>query len=194
MAKLTAKQKVFVEEYLIDLNATQAAIRAGYSLKTANRIATENLSKPVIQAEIQKRMKDREERTEITQDFVLRELYAIASAKGSDFAKVVKKTVLQPVFDDEGSVIDHKEVTYEVVEIEPTDEIPDDKKKAIAGIKQGKHGIEVNTCDKVRALELLGRHLGLFNDKLKVEASIDSGFDKLESIMKQLGGDSVEGD
>ena len=73
MAKLTPKQKTFIDEYLIDLNATQAAIRAGYSLKTANRIATENLSKPVIQAEIQKRMKDREERTEITQDFVMRE-------------------------------------------------------------------------------------------------------------------------
>lgn len=192
MAKLTPKQKTFIDEYLIDLNATQAAIRAGYSKSTANRIATENLSKPVIQAEIQKRMKDREERTEITQDFVLRELYAIASAKGSDFAKVVKKTALQPVFDDMGNVTDHQEVAFNVVEIEPTDEIPDDKKKAISGIKQGKHGIEVNTCDKVRALELLGRHLGMFTDKVKVD--VGSGLDKLDSIMKQLGGDSVEGD
>lgn len=192
MAKLTPKQKAFIDEYLIDLNATQAAIRAGYSSKTARKIGQENLTKPDIQAEIQKKMKDREERTEITQDKVLKELAAIAFAKGSDFAKVVKKTALQPVFDDVGDVIDHQEVTYNVVEIEPTDEIPDEKKKAISGIKQGKHGIEVNTCDKVRALELLGRHLGMFTDKVKVD--VGGGLDKLDSIMKQLGGDSMEGD
>ncbi|WP_010245857.1 terminase small subunit [Acetivibrio cellulolyticus] len=183
MAQLTLKQRIFVDEYLIDLNATQAAIRAGYSKKTAYRTGADNLIKPQIQAQIQKRMKDREERTEITQDFVLRELYAIANANGADFAKVVKKSITQPVLDDEGSVI-QKEEFYNVVEIEPTDEIPDEKKKAIAGIKQGKHGIEVNTCDKIRALELLGRHLGMFTDKVKVD--VGSGFDMLESIMIQL--------
>lgn len=183
MAQLTLKQKIFVDEYLIDLNATQAAIRAGYSKKTAYRTGADNLIKPQIQAQIQKRMKDREERTEITQDFVLRELYAIANANGADFAKVVKKSITQPVLDAEGSLI-QKEEFYNVVEIEPTDRLPDEKKKAIAGIKQGRHGIEVNTCDKIRALELLGKHLGMFTDKVKVD--IDGGLDKLESIMKQL--------
>ena len=97
MAKLTPKQKAFVDEYLIDLNATQAAIRAGYSTKTARKIGQENLTKPDIQTEIQKRIKDRKKRTEITQDFVLNELYAIASSNGSDFAQVIEEPIIQNI-------------------------------------------------------------------------------------------------
>ncbi len=67
----TPKQQRFIEEYLIDLNATQAAIRAGYSKKTARQMGTENLSKPAIQSALQKAMDARSERTAITQDYVL---------------------------------------------------------------------------------------------------------------------------
>jgi phage terminase small subunit len=74
---LTPKQKQFCEEYLIDLNATQAAIRAGYSVKTANRIASENLSKPDIQDYICELKKKRQERTEYTQDDVIKDLLEI---------------------------------------------------------------------------------------------------------------------
>jgi len=69
--KLTPKQAVFVKEYLIDLNATQAAIRAGYSEKTAKEIAAENLTKPNISEAIQAGMAERSKRTEITADYVL---------------------------------------------------------------------------------------------------------------------------
>ena len=68
---LTPKQERFVAEYLIDLNATQAAIRAGYSEKTAQMIGSENLSKPLIADAVQKALAERSERTEITQDYVL---------------------------------------------------------------------------------------------------------------------------
>jgi len=68
---LTAKQERFVAEYLIDLNATQAAIRAGYSAKTANVIGPENLVKPCVAEAITAATKARSERTEITQDYVL---------------------------------------------------------------------------------------------------------------------------
>ena len=71
MAKLTAKQRRFCDEYLIDLNATQAAIRAGYSVKTAGAIGLENLGKPLIAEYLAVRMQERAERTEITQDYVL---------------------------------------------------------------------------------------------------------------------------
>lgn len=71
--KLTAKQAAFCEEYLIDLNATQAAIRAGYSEKTAQVIGAENLSKPIIQQRIQQLMKERSERTQTDYDWVLTE-------------------------------------------------------------------------------------------------------------------------
>lgn len=78
--KLTAKQQRFVDEYLVDLNGTQAAIRAGYSEKTANEIAAENLAKPSIKEAVELRMKEREKRTEITQDMVLQRWWQIATA------------------------------------------------------------------------------------------------------------------
>ena len=127
MAKLTEKQKRFVAEYLVDLNATQAAIRAGYSPKTANRIGSQNLSKVDVQAEMEK---------------VIEELAAVAFANGADFAQVTKTGL---------------------VRIIPTEDIPQDKRKAIASIKEGANGTEIKTYDKVRALELLGKHLGVFD-------------------------------
>lgn len=78
MSELNPKQQRFVEEYLIDMNATQAAIRAGYSEKTAAVIGAENLIKPNIQAELSKRIKATSERLQITQDDVIKELRAIA--------------------------------------------------------------------------------------------------------------------
>jgi phage terminase small subunit len=71
MPKLTAKQQRFVDEYLIDLNATQAAIRAGYSAKTAGQIGEQNLKKLEIQQAITERNEARQKRTEIDQDYVL---------------------------------------------------------------------------------------------------------------------------
>ena len=78
MPKLTNKQKRFCEEYLIDLNATQAAVRAGYSEKTADRIANQNLKKLEVQQYLQKLMQERSERTKISADDVVRELERIA--------------------------------------------------------------------------------------------------------------------
>lgn len=72
--KLTLKQKMFVDEYLIDCNATQAAIRAGYSKKTANRTASENLSKPDIQKAIEVAKLERADRTKINSDYVLEQI------------------------------------------------------------------------------------------------------------------------
>lgn len=72
--KLRPKQRRFVEEYLIDLNATQAAIRAGYSKKTAYAIGSENLSKPEVKAALQKAMDERKERTQVAQDDIIQRL------------------------------------------------------------------------------------------------------------------------
>lgn len=78
---LTEKQKRFADEYLTDLNATQAAIRAGYSRKTAYSIGDENLRKPEIQKYIQERLKERQERFEITQEMIVNELCKLGFAK-----------------------------------------------------------------------------------------------------------------
>ena len=74
MAKLTEKQKRFVEEYLVDLNATQAAIRAGYSINRASELGYQLLQKTTVSDAIQSAMKKRQNRTEITQDMVLKEI------------------------------------------------------------------------------------------------------------------------
>lgn len=173
---MTNKQKAFVDEYLIDLNATRAYKAVYKNVKSddaARASSSKLLTNANIKAYVEKRMKDREKRTEITQDKVLNELAQIAFANGSDFAKVVEK----PLTREDGSIILDSEteqpIYYKTVEMALTDELPEEKKKAIAGIKMGKNGIEVATCDKIRALELLGRHLGMWNDKLKVDGDVN---------------------
>jgi phage terminase small subunit len=154
MAKLTAKQKKFCNEYLVDLNATQAAIRAGYSTNTASVIGNENLNKPYIKSYIEKRMANREQRTEITQDKVLQELAKIGFANIDDYVTVETDSC-----------------NRKTVKVKPTADIPKDKIAAISSIKQGANGIEVKTHDKVRALENIGRHLGMFKDKLEISGT-----------------------
>lgn len=173
---MTNKQKTFVDEYLIDLNATRAYKAVYKNVKSddaARASSSKLLTNANIKAYVEKRMKDREKRTEITQDKVLSELAQIAFANGSDFAKVVEKQL----FDDAGNPIVNpstlEPIYYKTVEMELTDKLPEEKRKAIAGIKMGKNGIEVTTCDKVRALELLGRHLGMWNDKMKIDGDIN---------------------
>jgi phage terminase small subunit len=90
MAKLTAKQQRFCDEYLIDLNATQAAIRAGYSKKTANRIGTENLSKLVIREYIENRMAEKEAALIANQDEVLKYLTSVLRGQSKSTEIVIE--------------------------------------------------------------------------------------------------------
>ena len=168
MANLTEKQKRFVSEYLIDLNATQAAIRAGYSEKSASRIAVELLNKTQVAAEVRKRQTRLQNKLEITQEKVLQELAAIAFASGADFAEVRKN----------GSV-----------KIIPTEELPQDKRKAIASIKKGRYGTEVSTYDKVRALEMLGKHLGMFE---RDNGAVIEQENNLFEVIKQSTGEEID--
>ena len=162
--KLTPKQRRFIDEYLIDLNATQAAIRAGYSEKTAYSIGLQNLKKLEIQAEIQKRRNRLQNKLEITQERVLQELAAIAFANGADYAKVVNSGLLP------------------TVEMIPTDELPPEKLPAIAGIKANQYGVEVKLHDKVKALELLGKYLGTFDGGPAQEQTENNLFEAIDSI------------
>lgn len=169
MAKLTDKQKKFIDEYLVDLNATQAAMRAGYKEKAAYRTGAENLRKPQIQEEIQKRMQERQQRTEVTQDMVVKELAAIAFARATDYVEIRSNGVC-------GTVV-----------IKPTTNLSDQQIRAIAGIKEGANGIEIKLNDKEKALELLGRHLGMWNDKLDIKTpAIDDSIKEMEAYFGQL--------
>ena len=168
---MTDAQKRFCDEYLIDLNATRA-YKVAYSRckkdETANVNGSKLLRNTKVQEYISIKQKEIEKRTEVTQDMVIKELAAIAFSKASDYAKLKKMKRNIPIFDEEGIIADYKEEEYTGIEFTPTDELSEEQKKALSGIKQGKFGLEVNSCDKVRALELLGRHLGIFNDKLDV--------------------------
>jgi phage terminase small subunit len=163
LAKLTAKQKRFVDEYLIDLNATRAYKAAYPSVKndeTAASAAARMLRNVKVEKYINERMKAREKRTEITQDKVLSELAKIAFVSGADFAKVVTKKAQTG-----------KE--FQQVELADTDSLPENIKAAISNIKETKYGISVESYDKVKALELLGRHLGMFKEKLELSGGVD---------------------
>lgn len=126
MAKLTDKQKRFCEEYLIDLNATQAALRAGYKAKTARSQGQRMLTKVDIQRHITDLMKERSDRTALTSDSVLQELSRIAMAQD----------------------------------------------------------VEITGKEKLKALELLGKHLGLFQNGADNSAALE----KLDEVLSKIEG------
>ena len=164
MGKLSEKQKRFVSEYLVDLNATQAAIRAGYSKKTAEVIGYENLRKPQIAEEIAKRQVKLQSKLEITQEKVLEELAAIAFANGTDFVTVTAAGLLN---------------------VKPTSQVPKEKLPAIAGIKYNQLGVEIKLHDKVRALELLGKHLGVFDSGSSAANQENNIFEVIEESTRE---------
>ena len=165
MAKLTEKQRRFVDEYLIDLNATQAAIRAGYSVKTANEQGARLLANVSIQSEISRNMAERSRRTGVNQDRVVMELAKIAFVNAADVIDSDDATIKAGATADDTAAI--QSVKVKVI---PT--------KEGEGVER-----EIRLNDKLKALELLGKHLGMWNDKLDVNLNIPvviSGEDDLE--------------
>lgn len=114
--ELTDRQARFCEEYLIDLNATQAAIRAGYSEKTAREQAAQNLSKLNIQEKIAELKAERSKRTEITQDSVIQELTAVARAEVKGVRAVDKLKALELLGKHLGMFVERYEVNAAEIE------------------------------------------------------------------------------
>ena len=171
---LTTRQELFVLEYLKDLNATQAAIRAGYSQDTAGSIGSENLQKPEISAAIAEAAAKRLQRVQIEADFVLKELYGLSNVDPA------------AAYDEDGN-------------LKPIHDIPIAVRKAIASIEveeifEGRgndrklvgHVRKVRFWPKDRALEMLARHKALFNDKVNVNVS--SIAERLIAGRKRAGG------
>lgn len=161
---MTPKQKVFIDEYLIDFNATRAAIAAGYSKKAAKEIGCENLTKPNIQEAIQKAMKERSERTEITQDMVLKELAKLGFSNIKDYIETGSK---------------------DFVCFKNIDDIPEEAARAIEAIKLIKNNqggsLEFKLHSKTKGLEMIGRHLGMFPNK------VDHGGEVVHSLKFDFG-------
>ncbi|MSQ98316.1 MAG: terminase small subunit [Xanthomonadales bacterium] len=178
-SKLTPKQRTFCEEYLVDLNATQAAIRAGYSKKTAKETGCENLSKPNIQDAIRTAMDERSLRTRITVDRVLAE---IAKIGFSDIREIFtaddKLRSIADLPDDIAAAVQSIEVA-----VRPTGLADDD------GFKDGELVYKIKLSDKLKGLELLGKHLGMFNSKVgprrAVTLYLNYGSDKTAKLIEQ---------
>jgi len=152
---LTAKQQRFVEEYLIDLNATQSAIRAGYSVKNAGKIGSELLQKTRIKSAVDKALAIRSRRTGINQDRVLLELAKVAFLNSVDVINMDEATIRGDANREDTAAI----ASVKVKRI-PTED---------GDITER----EVKTYDKLKALELLGKHLGMFKDKLDVNLDVN---------------------
>lgn len=163
---LTNKQQAFIEEYLVDLNGTQAAIRAGYSKDTASVIAHENLTKPRIAEAIDKAL---EERAGVTRPRIVTELARIGFA---DIRKAVdwrSNLVREQDNPDGGDVLVIKEVFSNHVRLIDSDQIDEDTAAAISEVRQSPTGgLSIKFHDKTAALEKLGRVLNLFKERVEV--------------------------
>ncbi len=179
--RLTEKQRRFVEEYLIDLNATQAAIRTGYSEKRASEIGYQQLQKTTVQEAIQKAKVERSKRVEITADRVLQEYAKIGFSNISDYLRVkTGETIIDYVEDEDGNKKPIMAFTQDV-EVFDTEDILREKLDAVAEIKRTRDGIALKLHDKKGALDSMARHLGMFVDKQEVNVNTNN---KLEDFFK----------
>lgn len=157
--KISQKQALFCQHYVTDLNATQAAINAGYSQRTARQIASELLSKPHVAARVQELLKPKMDRYEITTENTLKHLAAIAYGRMGDIAS----------WNESG------------VRFKPSEEI---EEMAMASIEEVSESVSEHGCSlkikqhsKAQALKLLGQYQALFKDR--VEHSLESSFASL---------------
>ncbi len=162
---MTDKQKRFCEEYLIDLNATQAAIRAGYSPKTANEQGSRLLANVSIRTHIDKAIAARSARTGVNADRVVRELARLAFVNPTEIVDPDTARVRETATDDDKAAISAVKV------------------KMSSGENSDSIEREVCFADKLKALELLGRHLNMFSDNLNITG--DMGVSIVNDIPKQ---------
>lgn len=212
---LNPRESRFVDEYLVDLKQTAAAIRAGYSKNTARTTACHLLARPIVVEAINERMKERAARVRIDQDEVLRDLVAVFRADAAsmseyrrtccrycygksnryqrttgelerdreahaDRERKKKRGEVVPPFDEKGGIgwdprRDPNPKCQECfgegigeVFLKDTRTLIGGETRLFDGVKQGKDGIEVRVRDRTKVAELLGRHLGMFNDKLQI--------------------------
>ena len=152
MAKLTAKQQRFCDEYLIDLNATQAAIRAGYSEKTARVIGQENLLKPAIQEYIAKRMEEKEKSLIADQNEVMKYLTSVMRREKTESVVVTLNKEQSKYLPDEHGTMRKQTVKEEVPQIV---------------------SIPAKLSDANKAAELLGKAYGIYTDKVETDLDME---------------------
>lgn len=154
---LTDKQKRFVDEYMVDLNATQAAIRSGYSAKTARSVGSENLTKPDIAAAIEKRQKKLADKYEVSHERIVAELARIGFANMQDYMRAGADG--DPYLDFSGLTRDQAAALAEVT----VEDFKDGRGEDARDVRRVKFKLH----DKRAALVDLGKHLGMFKDRVE---------------------------
>jgi phage terminase small subunit len=145
--KLSAKRKRFVDEYCIDFNGTQAAIRAGYSSKTANEQAARLLAIVSVKKAVEERKSKIAESSKLKASDVIDELRKIAF---SDITQVMSFSASK-------------------AKVKSSRKLSEDARKIVASVSQTQSGLTIKMHDKVKALELLGRYLNIFTDRVEVD-------------------------
>lgn len=163
---LTPKQQTFISEYMIDLNSTASAIRAGYSARNAGKIGPELLGKTRIQEAIQQAMQEREKRTGITADRVLNEYAKIAFADIKDFLSFKTENTSIGV-DDDGKAIT---AYQQIINVRPSDDVDGTMIQEVSISPKGVFAFKLH--DKKGSLDMIGKHLGMFTDKLEVNGNM----------------------
>lgn len=164
VAKLTPKQAAFVREYLVDLSATAAAKRAGYSERTARSIGQRLLTNVDIQAALRDALTKRSKRTEITADRVLQELARIGFA---DIRDLFQWDEERAVYVPSRALTDEQAAAVSEVQAETTHTtLPD-------GVKDTTIKLKLKTYDKLSALEKIAKHLGMFVERHEHSGGID---------------------
>ena len=148
--KLTPKEQLFIKNFPIDLNQHQAAKRAGY--KAWKKMSVQCMQKPAIRDAIRKLMERRYRKFEAVADKVVQDL--------ADIAHLDKSQVFQ--------------VRDGVLHVTDTDLLPKRIRRCISKISQTQHGLRIEFDDRVKALELLGRHLALFTDNMNVNGNLNT--------------------
>lgn len=200
--KLTAKQQKFVDEYLIDLNATRAYKTVYPKCKSdeaANAASSRLLRNVKVQEQIEIGQQEIQARTKITQDKIVKELAKIAFSNATDYVEVVTRPTIRRVWDkeEEKYVYEEGDVYEQDIILKDTKMLTEDQKAAISSIKNTKHGIAIEQCNKVEALHLLGQHLGMFKNVQPVIQNIipknpynDLTVEELKALAKQKKGDA----
>jgi len=173
--KLTPKQMRFIEEYLIDLNATKAAERAGYSVKTAGATGAENLKKPQIFTEIQKRMKERSEKTGLTAEKIVEQLSKIAMydvTRGFNIDSETGRLTFADGEEVDGTLIDGLSQT--VTEYQAGGEAVE------------KISTNLKSSDRLKAFELLMKHNNMFAKDRQADAMTSVQVKKIEAEIKLI--------
>lgn len=185
---LTDKQRAFCEEYIIDFNGAQAAIRAGYSEKTARMIATENLTKPYIQAYLSELIQERKERVKVSQDDVVRELSHIAFDDIKNYLKFKTEKIKVDTDSNGEPIYDYRTI----VDVKDSQTIDTRNIQEVAIAPNG--AFKFKLYGKDDALVNLGRHLGIFNDKLNLTGEEGASEIKISFVDKTKRSNEKEKD